>query len=151
MQYFIHPCNFLWSSFLHSPLLSLQNDILFGLVVFLSRTPMIQQFLTYPLHLTDWLFSLPCVLETYRNDIYLSIFFTQMSSIRRWCIQKEVDSNFRSVPLLLTMATGETSILTRSFLSHVQKCNTIVYLSPALHSLTVDGNFDRWFYDLLSK
>lgn len=31
------------------------------------------------------------------------------------CVLNEVDSNFRGVPLLLTIATGDASILTRSF------------------------------------
>lgn len=35
------PVVFLLSSLLHLPLLCLENDIMFGLVVFLPRTPMI--------------------------------------------------------------------------------------------------------------
>nr|XP_043886293.1 uncharacterized protein LOC122772362 isoform X1 [Solea senegalensis] len=37
---------------------------------------------------------------------------TPLSSIHRRCASKEVDSNFRSVPSLLTIASGRTSIST---------------------------------------
>nr|XP_043886295.1 uncharacterized protein LOC122772362 isoform X3 [Solea senegalensis] len=39
---------------------------------------------------------------------------TPLSSIHRRCASKEVDSNFRSVPSLLTIASGRTSISTRN-------------------------------------